>query len=144
MPGGTATGRRLALLGGLLLLAAPALAQEAPAPEAAEPRPAPRPPRRPRRSAAAKPQPPEPAKQPPALPPSRTPIGPMQTDIAPMPNRDLEGPRVATQDRTRIGPTVMDRNLPGRGMATEGSPGQLEDKLFKPGPGAQLRVPFSY
>jgi hypothetical protein len=63
---------------------------------------------------------------------------------APIPDRSVEGPRVVEQDRTRLNPSILNRSLPGRGQVDQGSPDILEDKLFKPGPGAKLQVPFSY
>ena len=48
------------------------------------------------------------------------------------------------KDRTRINPSIIYRNLPGRGQADQGAPDLLEDKLFNaPAPGARLNVPFS-
>jgi hypothetical protein len=61
-----------------------------------------------------------------------------------MPNRDLEAPRQFQDDRGHLAPGVISRDMPGRGQATQGSPSLLEDKLFKPVPGARLNVPFSY
>ena len=66
------------------------------------------------------------------------------SSMAPMPDRSVEGPRVVEQDRTRLNPSILNRNLPGRGLVEQGSPDILEDKLFKPAPGAKLQVPFSY
>ncbi len=64
--------------------------------------------------------------------------------LAPMPNRNLEAPQVIVQDRTSLGPSIINRNLPGRSLAADGAPDVLEDKLFRPAPGARLNVPFSY
>lgn len=63
---------------------------------------------------------------------------------APVPNRSFERPRVVAEERARIGPSVLRRRLPGQGLATNGSPDELEETLFLPGPGARLRLPFSY
>lgn len=63
---------------------------------------------------------------------------------APVPDRSREGPRVVEQDRARLNPSILNRNLPGRGQVDQGAPDILEDKLFKPAPGAKLQVPFSY
>jgi hypothetical protein len=120
------------------LLALPAAAQDAAPPPV--PKPVPRP-RRPRPKP--KPPPPEPLKQE-AAPLPRDPRDLDGSTAAPVPDRSVEGPRVIPQDRTRLGPGLIDRNLPGRGHAMEGSPSLLEDKLFKPAPGARLNVPFSY
>ena len=63
---------------------------------------------------------------------------------APVPNRDLEGPHVSNEARTRLGPSILYQNLPHPGQAGGGSLNQTEDKLYKPAPGARLNVPFSY
>jgi hypothetical protein len=80
----------------------------------------------------------------PAVPPSLKAGQPPNSSLAPVPDRSKEGPRVVEQDRARINPSIINRNLPGRGQADQGSPDLLEDKLFKPAPGARLNVPFSY
>lgn len=139
---------RRALLAGVLALGVQgALAQEAaPAPEASATVTAPRAtpaPRRARVPAAVKPRPMEIAKLPPQLQAARRPDA--QAGIrAPVPNRNLDAPLVIPQDRTRLGPSIINRNLPGRGQAAEGAPNLLEDKLFRPAPGARLNVPFSF
>ena len=80
----------------------------------------------------------------PAIPPSLKSGQAANSSVAPMPDRSKEGPRVVEQDRARINPSIIYRNLPGRGQADQGAPDVLEDKLFKPAPGARLNVPFSY
>lgn len=80
----------------------------------------------------------------PAMPPSLKSGLPATSSLAPVPDRTKEGPRVVEQDRARINPSIINRNLPGRGQADQGAPDLLEDKLFKPAPGARLNVPFSY
>lgn len=66
-------------------------------------------------------------------------------EAAPVPNRDLEGPRARTAaDRARLSPSVIHRPLPGQGMAAEGAQNIQEERLFFPAPGARLNVPFSY
>lgn len=80
----------------------------------------------------------------PALPPSLKSGQVANSTVAPVPDRNQEGPRVIEQDRARINPSIINRSLPGRGQADQGSPDVLEDKLFKPAPGARLNVPFSY
>ena len=65
-------------------------------------------------------------------------------EAAPVPNRDMEGPRAQQTDRTRLSPSVIHRRLPSQGMATEGSASIQEERLFFPAPGARLNVPFSY
>ncbi|MFC7475697.1 hypothetical protein ACFQS7_15095 [Dankookia sp. GCM10030260] len=80
----------------------------------------------------------------PAVPPSLKSGQAANSSVAPVPDRSKEGPRVVEQDRARINPSIINRNLPGRGHAEQGAPDVLEDKLFKPAPGARLKVPFSY
>jgi hypothetical protein len=80
----------------------------------------------------------------PAMPPSLKSGQAANSSVAPVPDRSKEGPRVIESDRARINPSIINRNLPGRGQANQGSPDLLEDKLFKPAPGARLNVPFSY
>lgn len=123
---------------------APGGTVQAGAPEAAtaEPRPAPTV-RRPRPRTATKPPPLEIAKHPSPPPPPRTP-GAAANAQAPVPNRNLEGPRAVVEDRASLNPSVINRNLPGRGHAATGTPTLLEDKLFTPAPGARLSLPFSY
>ena len=96
-------------------LSAPALAQQ-----------------RPRR--AAKPPPLEPSKHPALPPPGKSDRG-GESALAPIPDRSREAPRVVEQDRPRLNPSIINRNMPGRGQAAEGSPDLLEEKLFKPAPG---------
>ena len=80
----------------------------------------------------------------PAVPPSLKAGQAANSTMAPVPDRSKEGPRVIEKDRTRVNPSIIYRNLPGRGQADQGAPDLLEDKLFKPAPGARLNVPFSY
>ena len=80
----------------------------------------------------------------PAMPPSLKSGQAANSSVAPVPDRSKEGPRVIERDRARIDPSIINRNLPGRGQANQGAPDVLEDKLFKPAPGARLNVPFSY
>lgn len=135
-----------------LLLAGGAAAQPTPeapaAPAQAEAAPAPPAPRRPAVRVARKPPPL------PIIKEAARPLPPRVIDprlggsqsmvLAPVPNRSLEAPRVIIEDRASLGPSVINRSLPGRGQAEDGSPNLLEDKLFRPAPGARLRVPFSY
>lgn len=136
--------RNIGLLLAALLAAAPAAGQEA-AQRAGEP---------------ASPAPPSPAPKPrqtrrrtrprgradgaqqaaPALEPAPSP----RLEAAPVPNRDLEGPRARAADRARLAPSVIHRPLPGQGMAAEGAQNIQEERLFFPAPGARLNVPFSY
>lgn len=134
--------RRRALLGlGLAVLAGEAAAQEAPPVPAAGPARGPSParprPRRPRRVAK-----PEPTPQQAESPPPR-PQGPV-FEAAPVPNRDLEAPRVVEKDVPRLSPSVIQRSLPSRGQAAEGNVNLGEERLFNPAPGARLNLPFKY
>ncbi len=125
--------RRPLLLAALGFLAAgPAAAQEA----LLQAEPPPRPHRRPR--AVAQPRPEEPAPSPPPEP------APSRLDAAPVPNRNLEAPRVVEKDHPRLSPDLIYRRMPSRGMAAEGSPHAREEQLFQPAPGARLSLPFSY
>lgn len=69
-----------------------------------------------------------------------------RTEIAPMPNNRIEAPRGYQQaDAVRVTPGMIAPRLPGRGLAQEsGSPGSLQDRLFRPAPGAHLRIPMSW
>ncbi|RAI61016.1 hypothetical protein [Roseicella frigidaeris] len=115
--------RRCALLGLLLLglAAGPAQAQRG----------------------AGKPPPLELRKQP-SIPLTQKSGAPLNSTIAPVPDRSKEAPRTIQPDRARIDPSIINRPLPGRGAVDQGEREVLEDKLFKPAPGARLNVPFSY
>ena len=65
-------------------------------------------------------------------------------EAAPVPNREMEAPRVPQADRTRLSPSVIHRTIPNQNMATDGAPSINEERLFFPAPGARLNVPFSY
>lgn len=69
-----------------------------------------------------------------------------RTEIAPMPNTGIEAPRGFQQaDAVRVTPGMIAPRLPGRGLAQEtGSPGSLQDRLFRPAPGAHLRIPMTW
>lgn len=69
-----------------------------------------------------------------------------RTEIAPMPNSGIEAPRGFQQaDGPRVTPTMIGPRIPGRGFAQEnGSPGSLQDRLFRPSPGAHLHIPMSW
>ena len=69
-----------------------------------------------------------------------------RTEIAPMPNLGIEAPRGFQQaEVTRVTPGMIAPQLPGRGLAQDnGSPGSLQDRLFRPAPGAHLRIPMSW
>ena len=128
--------RRALLLAAVTLAAVPAKAQNQVTVPAQAPRRA--------RATERKPPPLPPIKLPAEPPPPHDPDGPGASTAAPVPNRSLDTTPVVPDARTRLGPGVIDRNLPGKGQANEGSPSLLEDKLFRPVPGARLNVPFSY
>ena len=65
-------------------------------------------------------------------------------EAAPVPNRELEAPRVVQRDGPSLTPDIIERRLPGRGQAAEGVPNRTEERLFAPAPGARLNLPFSY
>ncbi len=69
-----------------------------------------------------------------------------RVEPAPMPNSRIEAPRVVPQaEGPRLTPGVIAPSIPGRGSAQEaGSPGSLQDRLFRPSPGAHLRIPLSW
>ncbi len=69
-----------------------------------------------------------------------------RTEIAPMPNSGIEAPRGYQQAQAvRVTPGMIAPVLPGRGLAQDnGSPGSLQDRLFRPAPGAHLRIPMSW
>jgi len=100
-----------------------------------------------RRSGSTKP-PPLDLKLPAPEPPPKSATGSTsldRSDAAPVPNRNYEGPVVvAPADGPTLAPSVIQRRLPSRGQAVEGSPSQTEDRLFEPAPGARLTVPFRY
>lgn len=69
-----------------------------------------------------------------------------RTEIAPMPNNGIEAPRgFRPAEAARVTPGMISPTIPGRGLAQEnGSPGSLQDRLFRPAPGAHLRIPMSW
>lgn len=69
-----------------------------------------------------------------------------RVEPAPVPNTRLEPPRGIPQvEGPRLTPGVIAPRIPGRGSAQEtGSPGSLQDRLFRPSPGAHLRIPLSW
>jgi hypothetical protein len=120
------TGRRGLLLAALLLAAAPAAAQQ----PANRPRPRPR----------------NRAQRPPQPPPAPQAAATRQGEPAPVPNRDLEGPRAADRPSARLDPALIDPNEPRPGATAQREGLQArEDRLLRnPAPGARLRLPFSY
>lgn len=79
-------------------------------------------------------------------------IGPAQAataprsaaDLAPVPNREIEAPVQRSREQASLMPDLMQRNLPGRSPGQAGLENRREDRLFTPGPGARLRLPFSF
>jgi len=66
-------------------------------------------------------------------------------ELAPMPNSNLEAPRQQRTEVVRLTPGVIAPQMPGRGSAQDSvSPGSLQDRLFRPAPGAHLRIPMSW
>ena len=67
-------------------------------------------------------------------------------EAAPVPNARIQAPREAPRaDVAQVQPTFIAPRLPGRGHAQEtGSPGELQDRLFRPAPGAQVRIPITW
>jgi hypothetical protein len=63
---------------------------------------------------------------------------------APVPDRTIEPPAQAPGNGQAFGPAILQRSLPGRSPAEGPAPTVLEDQLFKPAPGARLRLPFSF
>lgn len=65
---------------------------------------------------------------------------------APRPNIAMEAPRGIQQpEGARLTPGMIAPRIPGRGLAQDtGSPGSLQDRLFRPSPGAHLRIPISW
>ena len=109
--------------------------QAAPAPAARAPaRRRPAPPRR--RVAPIQPLPtPEPA---PAAP---------RADLAPMPNRGIEGPSgPRAAERPTLRPDLIEpRDTPDRQQRAGGAFTDRQDRLFRdPAPGARLQIPFTY
>lgn len=80
----------------------------------------------------------------PAVPPPLKSGTVANSSAAPVPDRELEGPRTAPSDRAQLAPSLLYRDLPGRGATDPGSPNLLEEKLYRPAPGVRLKAPFSY
>ncbi len=72
------------------------------------------------------------------------PMATRRTDLAPMPNREVEAPRVALREDTSISPSLIHRSMPSRGAAADGAASRTEDRLFTPAPGFRLTSPFQY
>jgi hypothetical protein len=76
---------------------------------------------------------------------SPTPVERPAVERAPMPNSNLEAPRQQRAEVARLTPGVIAPRMPGRGSAEDNvSPGSLQDRLFRPAPGAHLRIPLSW
>ena len=82
-------------------------------------------------------------------PASPAPVPAPQAEIAPMPNRSIEGPRApAERQVTRLRPDLIEpRSLPDSRTQSGGNSSYTErqDRLFRdPAAGARLEIPFSY
>jgi hypothetical protein len=125
------TGRRSLLAVVLTLLAVPALAQQA-----AE-----------RANATPSPRRPAPRRRPPPPPPP-APVATPRGDPAPVPDRDVEGPRrlETVRPTPRLDPALIDPAEPRFGTDTDRNSLQArEDRLLRqPAAGARLRLPFTY
>ena len=76
---------------------------------------------------------------------SPAPVERPAVERAPMPNSNLEAPRQQRAEVARLTPGVIAPRMPGRGSAEDNvSPGSLQDRLFRPAPGAHLRIPLSW
>jgi hypothetical protein len=76
---------------------------------------------------------------------SAAPAARPSVELAPMPNSNLEAPRQQRAEVARLTPGVIAPQMPGRGSAQDSvSPGSLQDRLFRPAPGAHLRIPMSW
>ena len=72
-------------------------------------------------------------------------LAPSRGEAAPVPNRTFEGPVVApATEGPTLEPSIIQRQLPGRGATSTGGPNRTEERLFDPAPGARLTVPFKY
>ncbi|MDW8314648.1 MAG: hypothetical protein RMK64_06730 [Rhodovarius sp.] len=68
-------------------------------------------------------------------------------ELAPRPRLDLEGPRAVSNPhgQPQIAPAFIAPRLPGRGFAQENaSPGSINERLFRPAPGARVSIPMSW
>ena len=76
---------------------------------------------------------------------SAAPAARPSVELAPMPKSNLEAPRQQRAEVARLTPGVIAPQMPGRGSAQDSvSPGSLQDRLFRPAPGAHLRIPMSW
>ncbi|WP_376091540.1 hypothetical protein ACE7GA_21940 [Roseomonas sp. CCTCC AB2023176] len=80
--------------------------------------------------------------------PAPTPVpAPLARDLAPVPNRSIEGPRsTAEAPRPVLRPDLIEpRDLPDQRSRGGGTFTDRQDRLFRdPAAGARLNIPFSY
>ena len=72
-------------------------------------------------------------------------------DRAPMPNLNIEAPPGLTSslddpNQVRVTPSFISPRIPGRGATAQDNTmgNRLEERLFKPAPGAHLRMPMTW
>jgi len=84
------------------------------------------------------------ARRPPPPPSPPAPRAERQGEPAPVPNRDIEGPRPPERPGPRLDPALIDPDLPRVGAAADryGPPARADRLLREPAAGARLRVPF--
>lgn len=73
-------------------------------------------------------------------------LRPRQVELAPRPNRAIEGPRTpGTREEAAILPTIINPAIPGAGMATEGMVTRRERRFLEtPAAGARFSVPMTW
>lgn len=69
-----------------------------------------------------------------------------QADLAPRPNREIEGPRTPfAREEAAILPTIINPRIPGGGMAADGTVTRRERRfLDTPAAGARFSVPMTW
>jgi hypothetical protein len=69
-----------------------------------------------------------------------------RAELAPRPNLDLEGPRMAAPSSgPQLVPTLIHPRLPGRSDVQDGGVTQRENRLLQaPAPGARINVPMTW
>jgi hypothetical protein len=135
------------VLAGLLLLPAAVPAQDAPVPRLPSVV-SPTVPPTPRPAATRPPQPPRPLRQPtsPFAIPLPPPAPPVVSDLAPMPNRDIEAPpdRFGSRRGPVLEPAFLEHRERSRGFTFDRElPADRQDRRFNDvAPGARLRIPL--